>query len=85
MIIDHDKVMEAKEILGDRNATLMAEMLQLEDYDENNMKALCCFHHEDTTSLIYNPKNYTYHCFGCQKTVDILDAVSYTHLTLPTT
>lgn len=82
MIIDHDKVMEAKEILGDRNATLMAEMLQLEDYDENNMKALCCFHHEDTPSLIYNPKNYTYHCFGCQKTVDILDVYMQTqHLT----
>ena len=82
MIIDHDKVMEAKEILGDRNATLMSEMLQLEDYDENNMKALCCFHHEDTPSLIYNPKNYTFHCFGCQKTVDILDVYMQTqHLT----
>lgn len=82
MIIDHDKVMEAKEILGDRNATLMSEMLQLEDYDENNMKALCCFHHEDTPSLIYNPKNYTYHCFGCQKTVDIIDVYMQTqHLT----
>lgn len=82
MIIDHDKVMEAKEILGDRNATLMAEMLQLEDYDENNMKALCCFHHEDTPSLIYNPKNYTFHCFGCQKTVDIIDVYMQTqHLT----
>ena len=82
MIIDHDKVMEAKEILGDRNATLMAEMLQLEDYDANNMKALCCFHHEDTPSLIYNPKNYTFHCFGCQKTVDIIDVYMQTqHLT----
>ena len=82
MIIDHDKVMEAKEILGDRNATLMSEMLQLEDYDENNMKALCCFHHEDTPSLIYNPKNYTFHCFGCQKTVDIIDVYMQTqHLT----
>lgn len=82
MIIDHDKVMEAKEILGDRNATLMAEMLQLEDYDADNMKALCCFHHEDTPSLIYNPKNYTFHCFGCQKTVDIIDVYMQTqHLT----
>lgn len=82
MIIDHDKVMEAKEILGDRNATLMSEMLQLEDYDANNMKALCCFHHEDTPSLIYNPKNYTFHCFGCQKTVDIIDVYMQTqHLT----
>lgn len=50
--------------------------------DENNMKALCCFHHEDTPSLIYNPKNYTFHCFGCQKTVDILDVYMQTqHLT----
>lgn len=82
MIIDHDKVIEAKETLGDRNATLMAEMLQLEDYDANNMKALCCFHHEDTPSLIYNPKNYTFHCFGCQKTVDIIDVYMQTqHLT----
>lgn len=82
MIIDHDKVIEAKETLGDRNATLMAEMLQMEDYDANNMKALCCFHHEDTPSLIYNPKNYTFHCFGCQKTVDIIDVYMQTqHLT----
>ena len=82
MIIDHDKVIEAKETLGDRNATLMAEMLQLEDYDADNMKALCCFHHEDTPSLIYNPKNYTFHCFGCQKTVDIIDVYMQTqHLT----
>ena len=82
MIIEHDKVIEAKETLGDRNATLMAEMLQLEDYDANNMKALCCFHHEDTPSLIYNPKNYTFHCFGCQKTVDIIDVYMQTqHLT----
>ena len=29
MIIDHDKVMEAKEILGDRNATLMAEIWEM--------------------------------------------------------
>ena len=51
----------------------MAEELKLENFDERNMKACCCFHSEDTPSLIYNRKNYTFHCFGCQKTVDIID------------
>lgn len=78
MIIDKEKIQEAKEILGDQNAVMMAEMLQLEDFDEHNLKALCCFHAEDTPSLIYNPKNYTFHCFGCQKTVDIIDVFMQT-------
>lgn len=78
MIIDKEKIQEAKEILGDQNAIMMAEMLQLEDFDEHNLKALCCFHAEDTPSLIYNPKNYTFHCFGCQKTVDIIDVFMQT-------
>lgn len=59
-----------------------AGLVSLAVDDENNMKALCCFHHEDTPSLIDNPKNYTFHCFGCQKTVDILDVYMQTqHLT----
>ena len=78
LLIDRDKINEAKEQLGDNNALLMAEMLHLEDFDEHNLKALCCFHHEDTPSLIYNPKNYTFHCFGCQKTVDIIDVFMQT-------
>lgn len=78
LLIDRDKINEAKEQLGDDNALLMAEMLHLEDFDEHNLKALCCFHHEDTPSLIYNPKNYTFHCFGCQKTVDIIDVFMQT-------
>lgn len=78
MIIDKEKIQEAKEILGEQNAVMMAEMLQLEDFDEHNLKALCCFHAEDTPSLIYNPKNYTFHCFGCQKTVDIIDVFMQT-------
>lgn len=51
----------------------MAEALGLQDFDDKNLKSCCCFHQEDTPSLIYNPKNYTFHCFGCQKTVDIID------------
>ena len=51
----------------------MAELLELGDFDEHNLKACCCFHEEKTPSLIYNKKNYTFHCFGCGKTVDIID------------
>lgn len=35
LLIDRDKINEAKEQLGDNNALLMAEMLHLEDFDEH--------------------------------------------------
>lgn len=73
MLIEREKILEAKEKLGDRNAFLMAEALELEDFDERNLKSCCPFHQEDTPSFIYNPKNYTWHCFGCSKSVDIID------------
>lgn len=73
MLIEREKILEAKEKLGDRNAFLMAEALELEDFDERNLKSCCPFHQEDTPSFIYNPKNYAFHCFGCSKSVDIID------------
>lgn len=74
-----DKLQEtierAKEILGDRNAEIMAEYLGLDnyDYDPVKMKARCCFHEEKTPSLSYDPKKYRFHCFSCGATVDIID------------
>ena len=94
MIVSKDKVAEAKAKLGDRNAEIIAEELNLINYDTKNRKACCPYHNENTPSFIYNSKNYNFHCFGCHKNVDIIDvfmekgstyiAVSYTHLTLPT-
>lgn len=78
MLVEREKILEAKEKLGDENAFLMAEILELADFDEKNLKACCPFHQEDTPSFIYNKKNYTFHCFGCGKTVDILDSYMYT-------
>lgn len=81
MIIDREKIKEAKEKLGDRNAFLMAEALGLSDFDEKNLKACCPFHEEDTPSFIYNKRNYTFHCFGCLKTVDIIDVFMLSGMT----
>ena len=73
MIIDNAKIQEAKEKLGDENAFIMADLLGLEEFDERNLKALCCFHDEDTPSLIYDQSRYCFHCFSCQKTCDVVD------------
>ena len=73
MIIPKDLIIEAKEKLGDKAAFLIAKDLNLEQFDEKNLKALCHWHHEDTPSLIWNPKNNSYKCFGCGKNYDIID------------
>ena len=49
---------------------IMAEELNLQEFDERNLKALCPFHEEHTPSFVYNRKNYTYKCFGGGKAVD---------------
>lgn len=75
MIVDRKLIEKAKEKLGNQNAFIMAELLELEDFDEKNLKSCCPYHGEDTASFIYNPKNYTLHCFGCNTTVDIIDVL----------
>lgn len=74
MIIEKEKIEKAKAKLGNRNAELIAEILQVQNYDARNMKSLCPFHEEDTPSFVYNKKKYSMHCFGCGKTVDIIEA-----------
>lgn len=75
MLIEKTDIERAKEKLGDNNAFLMAELLELDDFDEKDLKACCPYHGEDTPSFIYNKKNYTMHCFGCNKTVDLIDVL----------
>lgn len=78
MLIDKEQIQKAKEKIGDNNADLIATMLNLEQYDPHNKKALCCFHKEDTPSFIYNSKSHSFHCFGCGVNVDIIDAAMHT-------
>lgn len=73
MLVEKKMIEKAKEKLGDENAFIMAELLELENFDEKNLKACCPYHNEDTPSFIYNKKNFTWHCFGCSKTVDVID------------
>lgn len=74
MIIEKEKIEKAKTKLGNRNAELIAEILDVQEYDAHNMKGLCPFHEEDTASFVYNKKNFSMHCFGCGKTVDLIEA-----------
>lgn len=74
MIVDKEKIEKAKEKLGEKNAEFIISALGVEEYDQKNLKACCPFHHENTPSFIYNSKQYNWHCFGCGKTVDLIDA-----------
>lgn len=77
MIVDKQLLKAAKEKLGLRNAELIAQKLNLEalNYDAKNGKSLCPFHEEKTPSFVFNPKENNFHCFGCGKTVDLLDVM----------
>lgn len=75
MIVEQDKIREAKEILGTRNADLMVDWLGISDYDSRNMRSCCPFHSEKTPSFIYNQKAHNFHCFGCGMTVDVIDVL----------
>lgn len=75
MLVNREDIEKAKEKLGDENAFLIADLLELDDFDEKNLKSCCPYHSEDTASFIYNKKGYFWHCFGCSKTVDIIDVL----------
>lgn len=81
MLIEKEKIIEAKEKLGDKNAFIMAEELGLKDFDERNLKACCPYHDEDTPSFVYDKKRFRFKCFGCGVSVDILDVFMGNNLT----
>ena len=68
-----DKILEAKEIIGDKAAIEIAKYYKIENFNENELKGCCPFHHEKTPSFIWNKKDKYYKCFGCSKRVGILD------------
>lgn len=78
MQIDRDIIMQAKEKLGDQNAFLIAETLEIPDFNERDLKCCCPFHQENHASFIYNRKAYNFRCFGaCGRSYDLIDALMY--------
>lgn len=76
MLVDPDLIKKAKEKLGIQNAFQIAEILELQNFDEQKLKACCPFHDEQTPSFIYNAKGHFFHCFGaCARNYDIVDAL----------
>ena len=43
VVIDNSRINEAKEKVGDRAADLIAEILEVENYDSRNKKGCCPF------------------------------------------
>lgn len=74
-VVEKELISKAKEKLGDQNAFLMAELLDLEKFDAKNLKSCCPYHKEKTPSFIYNKKEGYFHCFSCGKTVDLIDVL----------
>ena len=74
MLIDNNIVQEAKNKLGSAAAYIIAEILEIENFDEKNLKGNCPIHSEKTPSFIWNTKANNFKCFGCGVTIDIIDA-----------
>lgn len=73
MIIEKEIIQEAKDKLGEQAAFIIAKDLELENFDEKNLKASCYFHNEKTPSMIWDIKRHMYHCFSCGRNYNILD------------
>lgn len=75
MLIEKADIEKAKEKLGDNNAFIISDLLELDNFDEKNLKACCPYHNEDTASFIYDKKRHRFKCFGCGKNVDLIDVL----------
>lgn len=76
MIIEQELIKQAKAKLGDQNAFIIAELLDLKEFDAKNLRSLCPFHNEDTPSFVYDRKRYSFHCFGqCGMSYDLVDVL----------
>ena len=73
MLIPKELIIEAKEKLGDQASLIIAKDLQLKEFDEENLKSLCCFHEEKSPSFIWSQKDFAYKCFGCGVRYGIID------------
>ena len=77
MLIDREKLQEAKEKLGLQNAEILQDLYQMDKWDPRALKGCCPNpNHEDSTpSCSYDPKLHRLKCFGCGWTSDVPQAL----------
>lgn len=73
MLIPQEKIDEAKRIYDGQAMTEIVEYLGVAKWDEKMKKGLCPFHKDVNPSFIWNDKNNSFHCFGCNKNYGIID------------
>lgn len=80
-MIPLDKIKQAKENLNEKAAQIIARGMNLQKWSERELKGCCPFHQEKTPSFIWDKKHYCFKCFGCGKTLDIVEYYTeYEHL-----
>ena len=68
-----DKIIEAKEKMGDNAIEKIVKHYNLENYSPERKSASCPFHTDKTPSLIWNDKDKAFKCFSCSRRISILD------------
>jgi archaellum biogenesis ATPase FlaH/5S rRNA maturation endonuclease (ribonuclease M5) len=71
--IPKELIIEAKEKFGDLAIEIIVKDLDIQKWDTRSLRGLCPFHLEDSPSFLWNPKNQSFKCFGCQKVYGIID------------
>lgn len=67
-------IIEAKEKLGEEAAIIIKDELNIEKWDEDNLKGSCPLGHiDDSPSFIWFPENNSFHCFSCGANFGIID------------
>ena len=61
-MIERNEVVKA---YGMEAMNRIASDLGLEKYNEKNKSACCPVHSDKNPSFSFNPKTYSWHCFGC--------------------
>lgn len=76
MLVDREKIQEAKEKLGDRNAELLQEIYQIDKWDSRNLKGCCPNpdHPDNNPSCSYDRKLHRIKCFSCNFSADLIQA-----------
>ena len=73
LLIPKELINEAKSRMGEKAAHIIAKDLELKEFDESELKAICFMHSEDTPSMIWDQKHWNFKCFGCGRTYNIID------------